>query len=86
MFKCQHCGENLKSIDFLMQEWLPVISGKKAYFTAAAEYHQAAVSKEKGKYGEEVARLQVFTFFFVVVSFICSLSNLRLQIFTRRWI
>lgn len=36
------------------------MSGKQAFFTAAAEFHQAHVSEAKGKYGETVARLQVY--------------------------
>eukprot|EP00112_Aurelia_sp_Birch-Aquarium-sp1_P025588 Seg858.7 transcript_id=Seg858.7/GoldUCD/mRNA.D3Y31 product="Programmed cell death 6-interacting protein" protein_id=Seg858.7/GoldUCD/D3Y31 len=40
------------------KEWIPILSGKQAYFTAAAEYHQATVSEGKAKYGETVARLQ----------------------------
>ena len=38
-----------------------MLSGKQAYFTAAAEYHQSFVAETKGKYGEAVSRLQVRT-------------------------
>jgi hypothetical protein len=36
-----------------------MLTGKKSYFSAIAEYHQAAVAKEKGTYGEQVSRLKV---------------------------
>ncbi|XP_065052731.1 programmed cell death 6-interacting protein-like [Rhopilema esculentum] len=40
------------------KEWIPILSGKQAYFTAVAEYHQASVCEEQKKFGEAVARLQ----------------------------
>ena len=36
-----------------------MLNGKKSYFSALAEYHQAAVAKDKGTYGEQVSRLKV---------------------------
>ncbi len=36
-----------------------MLSGKKRYFTAISEYHQATVAKDKGTYGEQVSRLKV---------------------------
>lgn len=36
-----------------------MLSGKKCYFTALAEYHQATVAKDKGAFGEQVTRLKV---------------------------
>ena len=47
-----------------------MLSGKQAYFTAAAEYHQSFVLEEKRKYGETVARLQVEKIFTSVVFFL----------------
>lgn len=43
------------------KEWIPVLSAKKSYFLALAEYHQASVAKEKGGYGEQVFRLKTAT-------------------------
>lgn len=40
------------------KEWIPMLSGKQAYFIAVAEYHQSFVAEAKGKYGEAVSRLQ----------------------------
>ena len=40
-----------------------MLSGKKSYFTALAEYHQAAVAKDKGAFGEQVTRLKVYCYY-----------------------
>ena len=41
-----------------------MLSGKKSFFIALAEYHQAAVAKDKGGYGEQVSRLKVPNLFY----------------------
>jgi len=35
------------------------LSAKQDFFNAIAQYHQARVAKDKGAYGEGVARFQV---------------------------
>ena len=44
---------------FSCQEWGLVLSAKHDFFNAIAQYHQARVAKDKGAYGEGVARFQL---------------------------
>lgn len=41
------------------QEWSAILSSKHDFFTAIAQYHQARLAKDKGSYGEGVARFQL---------------------------
>ena len=41
------------------QEWSTILSSKHDFFTAIAQYHQARLAKDKGSYGEGVARFQL---------------------------
>ena len=43
----------------MFQDWIPILHCKQNYFMAVAEYHQASVCVETGKYGEQVGRAQV---------------------------
>ncbi|XP_032218255.2 programmed cell death 6-interacting protein [Nematostella vectensis] len=43
----------------LEKEWTAVLGAKQKYFKAISQYHQATVAMEKGKYGENVARLKL---------------------------
>ena len=46
------------------REWLPKITGKQSACQAIAQYYQGRVCNAKKSVGEEIARLQVLTFFF----------------------
>ncbi|XP_073236659.1 programmed cell death 6-interacting protein-like [Porites lutea] len=43
----------------LEKEWSMILSSKHDFFTAIAQYHQARLAKDKGSYGEGVARFQL---------------------------
>ncbi|CAH1131348.1 unnamed protein product [Ceutorhynchus assimilis] len=49
--------ENLRNI--WDKDWISMIGGKQAAFSAVAELHQALVCKEKKAIGEEITRLRV---------------------------
>lgn len=44
---------------FYFQEVLPVLAAKHCMMQATAELHQSALAKQKKRFGEEIARLQV---------------------------
>lgn len=44
---------------FYFQEVLPVLAAKHCIMQANAELHQSALAKQKKRFGEEIARLQV---------------------------
>uniref|UniRef100_A0A671PKQ2 Programmed cell death 6-interacting protein-like n=1 Tax=Sinocyclocheilus anshuiensis TaxID=1608454 RepID=A0A671PKQ2_9TELE len=44
----------------LPKEVLPVLAAKHCMMQATAELHQSALAHQKKKFGEEIARLQVF--------------------------
>lgn len=46
---------------FYFQEVLPVLAAKHCIMQANAELHQSFLAKQKKKFGEEIARLQVHT-------------------------
>lgn len=47
---------------FYFQEVLPVLAAKHCIMQANAELHQSALAKQKKRFGEEIARLQVHSF------------------------
>lgn len=49
---------------FYFQEVLPVLAAKHCIMQANAELHQSALAKQKKRFGEEIARLQVRGFLF----------------------
>lgn len=53
------CGCLLPGQYFYFQEVLPVLAAKHCIMQANAELHQSALAKQKARYGEEIARLQV---------------------------
>merc|ERR1719336_2488722 len=40
------------------KDWLPIISGKQAFYNGLAQYHQSKVCNAEKSVGEEIARLQ----------------------------
>lgn len=44
---------------FYFQEVLPVLAAKHCIMQANAELHQSMLAKQKKRFGEEIARLQV---------------------------
>lgn len=44
---------------FYFQEVLPVLAAKHCIMQANAELHQSVLAKQKKRFGEEIARLQV---------------------------
>ena len=40
------------------REWLPIISGKQAFYNGLSQYHQSKVCNTNKSVGEEIARLQ----------------------------
>lgn len=47
---------------FYFQEVLPVLAAKHCIMQANAELHQSVLAKQKKRFGEEIARLQVHSF------------------------
>lgn len=47
---------------FYFQEVLPVLAAKHCIMQANAELHQSILAKQKKRFGEEIARLQVHSF------------------------
>lgn len=47
---------------FYFQEVLPVLAAKHCIMQANAELHQSVLAKQKKRFGEEIARLQVHRF------------------------
>ena len=40
------------------KDWLPIISGKQAFYNGLSQYHQSKVCNANKSVGEEIARLQ----------------------------
>ena len=53
---------------FYFQEVLPVLAAKHCIMQANAELHQSILAKQKKRFGEEIARLQVHRFVFGFMS------------------